>query len=194
MTSTAKATRRLVAAVAVAGLSLTVAACGDDTTTHDASSERTASNGDVLNDADVAFATAMIPHHAEALSMVDLTQGRPLSPAVRRLAVQIREAQAPEIEQMVDWLTAWGEPVPATMRDHVHGDHPDDQMAELESAPDGSFEDVWLQAMIEHHEGAVAMAHDEQEDGTFGPAVDLAGSIVTSQQDEIDRMQALLED
>ena len=38
------------------------------------------------NDADVAFATDMIQHHAQALSMVDLTMGRDLDPEVQALA------------------------------------------------------------------------------------------------------------
>ena len=70
------------------------------------------------NDADVAFATDMIQHHAQALSMVDLTEGRTLDPEVKQLAEDIRATQAPEIEKMADWLQDWDEKVPATMRDH----------------------------------------------------------------------------
>ena len=29
------------------------------------------------------------------------------------------------------------------------------------------FEDMWLEMMIEHHEGAIQMAKDEQADGVF---------------------------
>ncbi len=61
----------------------------------------------------------MIPHHAQAIEMVTLTQGRPLDPAVEDLANQIRDAQAPEVETMVDWLTAWDEQIPETSIDHA---------------------------------------------------------------------------
>ena len=69
------------------------------------------------NDADVEFASNMLQHHAQALSMVDLTRGRTLDPEVQQLAEQIRDAQAPEIEIFTDWLTDWDEEVPETVRD-----------------------------------------------------------------------------
>lgn len=191
----------------------TLAACGDDTSDDVApAAERTAANGDVHNDADVEFATEMIPHHADALVMVDMTQGRDLSPDFARLTEDIRAAQAPEIETMVDWLTAWGEEVPETSRDHVNshmGSHGDDEgddggtgmdgmgmdpgdLAMLEDADGSSFETMWLQMMIEHHEGAVEMAEAEQEDGVFADAIALAESIEASQTTEIELMEDML--
>ena len=166
------------------------------------------------NGADVAFAQGMIPHHAQALSMVDLTMRRKgLSPDFVALTEEIRAAQAPEIEQMSDWLESWDEEVPETMRDHVnaghgedggggeagHGDTPGmegmltaEEMEALEQAPPAEFEDRWLEAMIAHHEGAVGMARDEVEDGEHAEAVRLAESIVESQQAEIDRMRGMV--
>ena len=174
---------------------LALAGCGeDDETTYEA---HTASNGDEYNDADVRFATDMVPHHAQALSMVDLTLHRELDPEVQQLAEDIRAAQAPEIEQMTDWLTAWGEEVPETMRDHAnaHGEGDleiDDEMAELESADDASFRDLFLEMMIEHHEGAIDMAQAEQDEGLFAPAIELAEAIESSQKEEIGLMEDLL--
>ena len=45
--------------------------------------------------------------------------------------------------------------------------------------------------MIEHHEGAIEMAK-QQAEGVYQPAIDLAESIETSQQAEIDHMRELL--
>ena len=112
--------RRATAAALLITLVPALAACGDDAPAAAAPAEHTAANGDTYNDADVAFATEMIPHHADALVMVDMTQGRDLSPELATLAEEIRDAQAPEIEHMVDWLTAWKEEVPETSRDHVN--------------------------------------------------------------------------
>ena len=98
------------------GLALTLTACGnDDDTSSDTSAQLSATDH---NDADVAFATDMIQHHAQALSMVDLTVDRTLDPEVQQLAEDIREAQGPEIETMSDWLQDWDEEILATMRDH----------------------------------------------------------------------------
>ena len=197
------------------GLALTVGttACGDDAT----SSGTTETSPTEHNDADVAFASDMIQHHAQALSMVDLTIDRPLDPEVQTLAEDIRAAQAPEIETMADWLTDWDEPVPETMRDHAnaghdmgdmsdtmedmdHGEGADDMpgmmsaadMDALENASDEEFQQLWLEMMVEHHEGAVEMARNQQDDGRFEPAVDLAGEVIDSQTAEIATMRELL--
>ena len=205
----------LVATVLPLLLLTTLTACGDDSTPQ------------VLSDTehsaqDVAFAGEMLQHHAQALAMVDLTLERPLEADVAALAEQIRDAQAPEIELMTDWLVAWDEPVPATVRDHSlagHGDHsPSEAMAELEGretheghdtgsmpgmltsaqlasleeASDQEFTALWLELMIAHHEGAVEMARAQQATGTFRPAVELAEEIERSQTVEIETMRGLL--
>ena len=98
-------TRRAAAALALtAVLGVAISACGDDDS-QDPAATRTATNGDVFNEADVRFASDMIQHHAQALAMVDLTVGRPLDAEVQDLADAIRDAQGPEIETMADWLT-----------------------------------------------------------------------------------------
>ena len=196
---------KLCAGVAVSAVLLAATGCGNDN--DDAASEtQTAANGDVFNDADLAFASGMIQHHAQALLMVDITMDRELDPEILQLADDVRAAQVPEIEQMAAWLTAWDKPIPETVRDHAnaHGggdvemdDMPgmmsEDDMSELEAAQGQEFEDLWLEMMIEHHEGAVDMAQTEQSDGVFEPAIDLADSIETSQEKEIDQMEGLLE-
>ena len=198
------------AATLTALLAVTAVACGTD----DGAETSTQVSTTEHNDADVAFASDMLQHHAQALSMVDLTRDRPLDSKVQQLTEQIRDAQAPEIELFSDWLTEWGEEIPPTVRDHVnaghgsddssdptadldHGDMPGmmtaEEMDELESASDSEFQTLWLEMMIEHHAGAVAMAEGHQEDGRYAPAVDLAGDIVESQSAEIEAMRGLLD-
>jgi uncharacterized protein (DUF305 family) len=194
-------------------LGVTLAACGDDSDGGSPSSTQTASNGDVFNDADVSFASDMIQHHAQALSMVDLTEGRTLDPQVQQLAEGIQAAQGAEIETMSDWLTAWDEEVPATMRDHSNAGHnmggdmaeqmggmdsdmpgmmSAEEMDELQDASDAEFQDMWLEMMVRHHEGAVEMAQTEQKDGKFADAVELSKTIEATQNKEIDQMEELL--
>ena len=203
----ARARRATAAALFLTLTSAGLAGCGgDDASGGTPAAEHTAANGDVYNDADVEFATEMIPHHADALVMVDMTQGRRLSPEFARLTEDIREAQAPEIELMADWLTDWGEEVPETSRDHVNshmgdgdmgmgdgmGMDPDD-LAELRDSGANMFETMWMQMMIEHHEGAIEMAETEQAEGLFPDAIALAESIETSQTAEIELMEELID-
>lgn len=115
----------------LAALALALTACGGD-------GEGQAASDKPYNQADVAFATEMIPHHAQALAMVDMTIGRDLDPAVRRLTEEIRAAQAPEIEQMAGWLRDWDKPVPPTMRDHLHADDHGDGSAGGMDGMDGN--------------------------------------------------------
>lgn len=163
-------------------------------------------SGAEFNEADVEFATAMIPHHAQALVMVDMTMGRKVDPELAALAEQIRTAQAPEIEQMADWLTDWDEPVPETMRDHAnaHGDsHMEDSempgmlsaedLDELEARSGTAFQAAWVESMIEHHEGAIEMAEEELEEGNFPDALHLAQHIADAQSDEIETLERLEE-
>ncbi|MBD8870399.1 DUF305 domain-containing protein [Nocardioides donggukensis] len=197
--------RRLAALALTIPLVLGAAGCGaDEADVQPEAVEETAPNGDVFNAADVSFATDMIQHHAQALTMVDLTLGRDLDPEVAALMEQIRDAQAPEIEQMTGWLTDWQQPIPETMRDHANseggememGDMPGmmsgEAMADLEASSDADFQGLLLEMMVEHHTGAIQMAESEQTSGTFDPAVELAGQIVTGQQAEIDQMEEML--
>lgn len=201
-------TTRIAALVAALVLALTaLTACSDDGK-DDSSTDSNAP----FNDADVAFATDMIPHHAQALSMVDLTRGRPLDPQVEDLVQQILDAQAPEIETMKGWLDDWGKEIPATSRDHAHADMDDmggmdgmggsddmpgmmsaGQMRDLENAGDAEFQEKWLRAMITHHRGAIEMAQTEVSQGKYRDAIALAQHVADSQQAEIDTMEQLLE-
>ena len=207
-----KRTAGLVAALTLT-LGATLAACGNNDTDSSTSSQVSTTQHD---HADVTFATDMIQHHAQALTMVDLMKGRPLDPAVQKLAGDIRAAQTPEIQTMTQWLTQWGEDVPQTMSGHANADnmngmsgmgHGDQSMSGMDSVPgmmsaadmkklqqasDTAFQKMWLEMMIKHHEGAVEMAKTEVQDGQYKPAVDLAKQIIASQSKEIDTMKGLL--
>lgn len=212
--------RRLACATGAITLALALAACGDDGDGRDdePAAVETARNGDVFNSADVAFATAMIPHHAQALQMALLAQDRPLPPEVRALVDQIQAAQTPEVETMTTWLTDWDQQVPATSMDHANAGHdmadmedmgevddsdiPGDgmpgmmsaaQLDELEESSDADFPRLWMEMMIEHHEGAITMARTEQKDGRFADAIALAKAIVAGQSAEISTMEELLD-
>ncbi|WP_418061432.1 DUF305 domain-containing protein [Pimelobacter simplex] len=201
--------RRLASATGAITLALSLAACGDDggdggDAKRQPTAVETARNGDVFNQADVDFATAMIPHHAQALQMALLAQDRPLPPEVRALVDQVQAAQTPEVETMTTWLTDWDQDIPATSMDHANAGHDmgdmgemegmmsGSAMAELEDASDEAFPKLWMTMMIEHHEGAITMARTEQEGGRFPDAVALARAIVDGQAAEIATMKALL--
>ena len=100
--STRTRTAALVALVATAPFLLV--ACGDDGGRDGAGGVPRDAGHDA---ADVRFAARMLPHHEQALELVDIADGRELSPAVADLVTRIGAAQAPEVAQLESWLEEW---------------------------------------------------------------------------------------
>ena len=54
-------------------------------------------------------------------------------------------------------------------------------MDELDQTQGTAFQEMWLEMMIEHHEGAIEMAELEVASGQNPDAIDLAERIIESQ-------------
>ena len=195
--------RKLAAATLALAGTLTLAACGggmDGMNMGDDSSSSpspTAEASAEFNDTDVTFASQMIPHHQQAIEMAELADTRAQSQEVKDLAVQIKRAQGPEIQEMTAWLEAWGQPIPSDMGGmDMGGSMPgmmsEDEMGQLESAAGVEFDRMFLTMMISHHEGAIRMAKTEQADGKNQDAIDLAVQIEQAQTEETATMRDLL--
>ena len=204
MTSNRLVKRSAVTAFA-ATLLLLLAGCGsgdDPTIDTGASPSASASYGPAAsgphNQADVSFATNMIPHHAQAIEMADLAIEKAIDATVKQLAAAIQGAQAPEIQKMSGWLIGWGATVPSGMAGHSTGDSTgmgmmsDADMSELESASGAEFDRMWVEMMIEHHQGAVSMSQSALRDGQNAEVKSLAQQIITAQNREIATMRELL--
>ena len=76
--------------------------------------------------------------------------------------------------------------------DGVMGMMSPQDMAALQNAQGVEAAKLFLTQMIQHHQGAITMAQHEIDTGQYPPAIALAHSIVTSQQQEITNMQGLL--
>lgn len=147
------------------------------------------------NQADIAFAQMMIPHHAQAVEMSDIILAKTGIPAeVTSLATRIKDAQAPEIETMTGWLESWNQPT--MMSDHAgHGmtGMVDTQgIDKLKAAEGTEAVRLFLNQMIGHHEGAVSMAQQELSAGKYPESIELSRAIITAQEAEIAEMKALL--
>ena len=197
----------LRAAALLTVLALALAGCGGNSTSSTSSSGSTKGH----DDADVEFASEMVPHHEQALRMVAMTRGRDLSPSFEALTRQIKAAQTPEIDTMKGWLEDWGADSDG-ITGHMHGD--DEMMGgdggmmagsgglrgmmsgrdwhRLGASSTSTFEDMWLRMMIRHHQGAIAMSKDEVAHGQYPAAIALAQHIEDSQQAEIDQMRQVL--
>jgi len=203
-----------------AGLSfvLMASACGDSkdsAATSTSAPAKVSEASNAHNAADVAFITGMIPHHQQAVEMSELVLAQPSdapgpATAVSALAQEIRDAQAPEIKQMKAWLQDWGiktEPDSSMDgMDHggmdpgatgaggqaMNGMMTQQQMSQLSDATGSKLDQLYLEQMIAHHEGAIEMAQTELEKGENPAALKLAQNIINSQQAEIAQMQGML--
>jgi uncharacterized protein (DUF305 family) len=160
----------------------------------------TATAGSTFNNADVAFAQQMIPHHQQAVRMAAMATGHAGNARVKELAAKIKQAQQPEIDTMSQWLTAWGQPtagMASSMPGMDHGSMPgmmsDADVSKLGKAGGAAFDTMFLTMMISHHQGAITMARQEVASGANPDATALAKKIITDQQAEITTMQGLLD-
>lgn len=192
----------LIGAVALVALVVSTGRSSSDSGTgHPAGqgtpTSTTASSAEAHNDADVTFAQHMIPHHRQAVEMSDMVLGKQgIDPRVTQLATQIKAAQAPEIERMQGWLNQWGlAPMPSMSGNNMPGMSgmmSEQDMTALKNAQGVEASKLFLTQMIAHHQGAITMAQSEIKDGQYPAAIELAKSIVTAQQQEIDTMKGIL--
>ncbi|WAZ24709.1 DUF305 domain-containing protein [Streptomyces cinnabarinus] len=202
--------RGLAAAGLVAAGALFLAACGDDDmdgTEHGSSASRSAEaeagteTEAGFNDADVAFAQMMIPHHEQALEMAELADGRASDAEVKDLAGKIEKAQGPEIRTMKGWLKEWKQPTAAESMpgmDHGSGHGGDGmmsgtEMTELKALKGTAFDKAFAEMMIEHHNGAISMAEDERKNGESADAKKMAEAIVEGQSAEVEQLQDIVD-
>ncbi len=149
---------------------------------------------------DLRFLDAMILHHEGAVLMAEEALQKSRRQEIRQLAKAIVATQSQEIEQMRAWRLSW---YPQAPRDpvmwHEEMGHQMAMTPEMASAmrmdtklgsADAEFDLRFLQAMIRHHEGALAMAEEALEKSTCPEVRQLAEKIVAAQQAEIAQMQA----
>jgi uncharacterized protein (DUF305 family) len=153
---------------------------------------------------DKAFVQMMVPHHAQALEMCELARTRARDEQVADVARRIEGAQGPEILSLSSWLQTHGIEVPTSTKDATgHGAHQghettmpgmltDREMGELRSARGPAFDRMFVKRMIQHHQGAVAMADDELTSGREQMALEMAGEIQAGQAAEIQRLREIL--
>ena len=147
--------------------------------------------------------SGMIYHHAQALLIAGWAPSHGAAADVRTLCERIINAQTDEIRILSTWLADRNEPVPHVDPQHMmHGmtEHmmpgmlTADQLAQLDRARGGDFDETFLRFMIQHHEGAITMVNElfARGAGEENPVYKIASGVFADQTTEIERMQHML--
>ena len=156
---------------------------------------------------DAGFARDMSTHHTQATEMAQVVRDNGADPTVRLTAFDIETQQISQIGQMRGWLQTWGltgqsaVPAMAWMAGGGHGMQPGElmpgmattaELAKLRPLTGRALDVYFLQLMIRHHHGGLAMAQDAAEHASEPYVRELATKVVQAQQAEVVTMEQML--
>ncbi len=156
-----------------------------------------------VTSADVKFMQGMIGHHTQAIAMVALLKTRTGRDDMKLMGQRIEVSQNDEIRMMRTWLTNHQQPVPGDDDYKMMMAMPDmampgmltqKQMDQLAAAGGSDFDRLFLEDMIQHHEGALAMVKALMATpgaGQDSSVFQFASEVQADQSAEITRMRAL---
>jgi uncharacterized protein (DUF305 family) len=174
-------------AVLLAVAAVLVAGCGGD------DEGESVASGQVPFDQ--AFIDAMVPHHREAIEMVEAAQARGLTqPDLEKIARDIVASQQREIDQMLTWREEWfGSRQLGPILPEVLG-VPESELGMEHGSADAvagavDVDQTFARMMIPHHGGAIAMAEAAKERAEHEEVKALADAIIEAQEREIEIME-----
>ncbi|WP_372460268.1 DUF305 domain-containing protein [Nocardia coffeae] len=172
------------------------------------------------NAVDVGFCQDMSVHHAQAVQMAALELSGGGDPEVKRLAYDILTTQQNQAGRMQGWLQLWERPTlnpdgyMGWMTDHatMHGSMgsmpitatptgpvqsmpgmaTDAELAQLRQLTGPAQDTLFLQLMLRHHRGGIAMVAYASTHADTDAVRTLADSMNATQQGEIQLMTQLL--
>ena len=145
-----------------------------------------------LSASDVMFLQMMIPHHQQAVEMSKLAVKSSKDAKLLALAENIADSQAREIVQMEKWLL--GADDNSSMDHSMHsmgGMLSTEDLSALSAATGTTFDKLWLEGMIGHHDGAIDMT--EMISNAKNPEIKTFGeNVVKDQAAQIVQMKEML--
>jgi uncharacterized protein (DUF305 family) len=166
---------------ALAFIAVVAAGCGGD------DEKTTSATG---NATDAAFIADMTAHHQGAIDMAKLAQKRADHGEISELADDIISAQQAEIATMKavrDDMQSTG------MHDNGHMGMSEDAMGmdmDMHALANAKpFDEAFIDAMVPHHRGAIAMARQLLKEGEQPALRKMASDIISAQTKEIAQMK-----
>jgi uncharacterized protein (DUF305 family) len=182
---------RLACVLTFATLALIAAACGGDD--DDKPAARSSEQGSQV---EKAFLTGMVHHHETAIAMARIARQRGRDPFIKKLAAAIAGTQEREIAQMksihMRLFSSALKPDPRAhdglglTADEAGMTHNEQTNEELRAAD--PFDRAFVDEMVLHHRGAIAMANHVLGKSRDPALKNLANNIITTQRREIEEM------
>jgi uncharacterized protein (DUF305 family) len=155
---------------------------------------------------DLRFIDAMVQHHTGALRMSEYVFDIG-SPGVGALGKKIWNAQSQEIRAMRQWRKEWYPEAPIYPIAYIPGGDPNsisgltrmsseqiDAMQMLDGKPTTQTRLTWfLEGMLQHHGGALIMAHEALDKSTNPTIRRLSRNIIIAQRAEIIQIRKMLQ-
>jgi len=154
--------------------------------------------GAIFTEADIRFMQGMIAHHGQAIYMARMAASHNAEPKLLKFAMKIDQSQRAEITLMQGWLRANKQFAPdssAWQHMTMPGMLTAKQLAALDAAKGTEFDRLFLNDMIQHHEGALKMVDDLMNTPMAAQDVDVsvfANDVTTVQTAEIGTMRRML--
>lgn len=144
---------------------------------------------------DLEFIDDMVIHHQSAIDMAEIALEEAEHPEIEQLSNNIITAQQAEIDQMTAWRDEWFPGAEQSMgmpgmEDMAGMNMSAEDMQMLREAD--PFDEAFMEMMIEHHQSAILMAQEIQKTTDRPELQELAGTIITAQQAEIEQMNGWL--
>jgi uncharacterized protein (DUF305 family) len=148
------------------------------------------------NAVDATYVQAMLWNHQQARKLASLVQGRTTRPELRHLAGTIRTAQSSHVAQMTAWLRARGS---VSSEDITHrptepggrwfaGMMARTQLRTLAASNGQRFDFLFVDMLLEHHQGAIVMADEVLAEGRDAEVELFAGRAITYSQRAISQL------
>ena len=139
---------------------------------------------------DLQFIDTMTAHHAGAVEMAKMVDGRTENADLKKFAAQIIKDQEKEIADMKDWREKWFKGAPRAMNMEMPGmmDSMKMDMSKLSNSKGKEFDLAFIEMMTPHHQGAVSMAKEALTKSEKPEIKTLAGNIIKAQEAEIKMM------
>jgi uncharacterized protein (DUF305 family) len=156
-------------------------------------------------DVDIGFLQDMRVHHEQAVAMSMMYLDRPdTDPGLRTVARSIMFGQAMDIGRMIQLLRDADAPEAAegdeamawmgmpTTHELMPGMATDEQIDELAAVDGAAADELFVDLMVNHHEGGVHMAGYAADHAGSGEVRRMAASMARSQQEEIGELEGLV--